>query len=78
MSTLPLDSRQAGIARLLLAGTKVGSLSVVLGVIGVLAAIVLLIDPLSLITVVGFFVLIGFHLGLGGKVYRLSTARAES
>lgn len=59
-------------------GRGFGALSVALGVIGVGAATVLLIDPLSLIAVVGFFALIAFHLVLGWKVYRLSRARMES
>jgi len=43
-------------------------------VIGVVAAVVLLIDPLSAIAVVGFLVLIVFHLVAGWRVYRLSRA----
>jgi hypothetical protein len=53
-------------------GKGFGGVSVVLGVLGVVAATVLLIDPHSPIAVVGVFALIVFHLVLGWKVYRLS------
>ena len=55
-------------------GKGFGGVSVVLGVLGVVAACVLLVDPLSPIAVVGVFALIVFHLVLGGKVYSLSRA----
>lgn len=55
-------------------GKGFGRLSVVLGVAGVVAASVLLVDPRSPIAVVGVFALIVFHLVLGWKVYRLSIA----
>lgn len=55
-------------------GKGFGGLSVVLGVAGVVAAAVLLVDPRSLVAVVGVFALIVFHLVLGWKVYRLSSA----
>jgi hypothetical protein len=55
-------------------GKGFGGLSVVLGVAGVVAASVLLVDPRSLVAVVGVFALIIFHLVLGWKVYRLSRA----
>jgi hypothetical protein len=55
-------------------GKRLGGLSVVLGVAGVLAASVLLVDPRSLVAVVGVFALIVFHLVLGWKVYGLSRA----
>lgn len=55
-------------------GKSFSRLSVVLGVAGVVAAAVLLVDPRSPIAVVGVFVLIVFHLVLGWKVYRLSLA----
>jgi hypothetical protein len=48
--------------------------SVGLGVIGVVAATVVLIDPLSPIAAVGLFALIIFNLVLGWKVYSLSRA----
>jgi len=47
---------------------------VALGVVGVAAAVVLVIDPLSLVAVIGFFALIAFHLATGWKLYRLSRA----
>jgi hypothetical protein len=53
-------------------GKGFGGMSVVLGMLGVVAAAVLLVDPHSPIAVVGFFALIIFHLVLGWKVYRLS------
>jgi hypothetical protein len=46
--------------------------SVVIGVLGVAAGIVLLIDPGSPIALVSILSLIVFHLVLGWKVYRLS------
>jgi hypothetical protein len=55
-------------------GKGFGGLSVALGVAGVVAAAILLVDPRSLVAVVGVFALIIFHLVLGGKVYRLSRA----
>jgi hypothetical protein len=45
---------------------------VVIGVLGVAAGVVLVIDPGSLIAVVGILALIVFHLVLGWKVYSLS------
>jgi hypothetical protein len=48
--------------------------SVVLGVTGVVAASVLLVDPLSLSDFVGVLALIVFHLVVGWKLYCLSRA----
>ena len=53
-------------------GKGFGWVSVVLGVVGVVAAIVLLVDPPSPIAFAGVLVLIVFHLVLGWKVYSLS------
>lgn len=54
-------------------GKGIGGLSVTLGVIGVVAAAGLLVDPLSPIGfVVGILTLIVFHLVVGRKVYALS------
>ncbi len=53
-------------------GKGLGWLSVILGGLGVIAAVVLLVDPSSPIAVVGIFTLIIFHLALGWKVYHLS------
>lgn len=53
-------------------GKGYGRVSVLLGVLGVAAAFVLLIDPASSIAVVSVFVLIIFNLVLGWKVYSLS------
>lgn len=55
-------------------GKGFGGLSVVLGVLGVAAAIVLVIDPTSGIAAVGIFALIVFNLVLGWKVFTLSRA----
>jgi hypothetical protein len=55
-------------------GKGLGWLSAVLGLSGVAAAIVLMIDPTSAIAVVGIFALIVFHLVLGWKVFTLSRA----
>jgi hypothetical protein len=55
-------------------GTGFSGVSVVLGVVGVVAASVLLVDPLSLSAFVGVLALIVFHLVVGWKVYSLSRA----
>jgi hypothetical protein len=47
---------------------------VVLGIVGLAAGAVVLVDPLSLTAAVGIFALIVFHLVLGWKVYGLSRA----
>jgi hypothetical protein len=54
-------------------GKVVGTLSVALGVLGLAAATVMLVDPGSAVAAVGVFALIGFHLVAGWKTYRLST-----
>jgi hypothetical protein len=48
-------------------------LTVLLGIVGLGAATVVLIDPTSLVAALGVFALIGFHLVLGWRVFRLST-----
>jgi hypothetical protein len=55
-------------------GKGFGGLSVVLGVVGVVAASVLLVDPPSPVAVTVMLALIVFHLVLGWKVYSLSRA----
>jgi hypothetical protein len=56
-------------------GKGFGGVSVVIGVVGVVAASVLLVDPLSLsASFIGVLALIIFHLILGWKVYSLSRA----
>ncbi|HKH52312.1 MAG TPA: hypothetical protein VKA77_11065 [Mycobacterium sp.] len=55
-------------------GKVAGNVSVALGVVGLAAATVMLVDPLSAVAAVGIFALIGFHLVAGWKTYRLSTA----
>ena len=54
-------------------GKIAGNVSVALGVVGLAAATVMLIDPLSPVAALGIFALIGFHLVAGWKTYRLST-----
>lgn len=53
-------------------GKGFGGVSVALGVVGGVAACVLLVEPASPIAAVGVFALIVFHLVLGRKVYSLS------
>jgi hypothetical protein len=55
-------------------GKGFGGVSVVLGVVGVVAASVLLVDPHSPSAFAGVLVLIAFHLVLGWKIYSLSRA----
>src|SRR5215217_4184141 len=55
-------------------GKGFGGVSVALGVVGVVAASVLLVDPLSPSAFVGVLALIVFHLVVGWKVYNLSRA----
>jgi len=55
-------------------GRGFGGATVALGVIGIGSASAVLLDPLSPIAVVGFLALIVFHLVLGWKVHRISTA----
>jgi hypothetical protein len=59
-------------------GTGFGGVSVVVGVVGVVAASVLVVDPLSPSAFIGVLALIVFHLILGWKVYGLSRVRRES
>jgi hypothetical protein len=56
-------------------GKGIGAVSVLLGVVGVAAASVLLVDPLSANAFVGVLALIVFHLVVGWKLYGLSRAR---
>jgi hypothetical protein len=53
-------------------GRVVGFLSMLLGAAGLAAGVAVLIDPASSAAALGIFALIGFHLILGWKVYRLS------
>ena len=60
-------------------GKGFGEVSVALGVVGGVAACVLLVDPASPIAAVGgVFTLIVFHLVLGRKVYSLSRGPVDS
>jgi Domain of unknown function (DUF4386) len=56
-------------------GKGIGGVSVVVGVIGVVAASVLVVDPLSPSAFVGVLALIIFHLVVGWKLYSLSRAQ---
>lgn len=58
-------------------GKGYGRVSVVLGVVGLGAAVALLVDPLSFVAVVVIFALIVFHLALGWKVLSLSRPPAN-
>jgi hypothetical protein len=71
---LPIGLLTLGVAMLRTPafGKGVGGVSVVLGVLGVAAAVALVIDPGSLIAVVGILALIVFHIALGWKVFSLS------
>jgi hypothetical protein len=53
-------------------GKVAGNLSVVLGILGLSAATVMLVDPLLPAAALGVFALIGFHLVARWKTYRLS------
>ena len=55
-------------------GKGLGGVSVVVGAVGVVAASVLLIDPLSASAFVGVLALIIFHLVLGWRLYSMSRA----
>ena len=55
-------------------GKGFGGVSVVLGAVGVVAASVLLVDPLSPSAFAGVLALIVFHLVLGWRLYSLSRA----
>ena len=54
-------------------GKAAAWLSMLLGIAALAAGITVLVDPASLVAALGIFALIGFHLILGWKVYRLST-----
>ena len=54
-------------------GKVAGNVSLALGVVGLAAALVMLVDPLSASAALGVLALIGFHLIAGWKTYRLST-----
>jgi hypothetical protein len=71
---LPIGLLTLGVAMLRTPafGKAFGGVSVVLGVLGVAAAVVVVIDPGSIIAVVGILALIVFHIALGWKVYSLS------
>jgi hypothetical protein len=55
-------------------GKGFGWMSLVVGVLGVAAGVVLLIDPGSPMAIVSILSLIVFHIALGWKVYSLSRA----
>jgi hypothetical protein len=76
---LPIGLVAVGIAMLRAPafGKGFGGATVGLGVVGIGSATALLLDPLSPIAVVGFLALIVFHLVLGWKVHRLSSAPVD-
>ena len=53
-------------------GNVAGNVNVVLGIVGLAAATVMLVEPLSPVAALGIFALIGFHFIAGWKTYRLS------
>lgn len=53
-------------------GRGISWLSIVLGIAGLAAGFVVLVDPASLVAALGIFALIAFHLIVGWKAYRLS------
>jgi hypothetical protein len=57
-------------------GKGLGWLSVVLGVVGLAAAVLQMADPASMIGALSFFAIIIFYLVLGWKVYSLSRTRS--
>jgi hypothetical protein len=71
---LPIGLLMLGVAvlRTPAFGRGYGWVSVSLGVAGVAAAVAVVIDPGSIIAVVGILALIVFHIALGWKVYSLS------
>ena len=50
-------------------GKIAGNVSVALGVVGLAAAMVMLVDPLSPVAALGVFALLGFYLIAGWKTY---------
>jgi hypothetical protein len=77
---LPIGVIALGVAMLRVPafGKGFGWMSLVVGVLGVAAGVVLLIDPGSPIAIVSILSLIVFHSALGWKVYSLSRALSES
>jgi hypothetical protein len=54
-------------------GKVAGNVSVALGIVGLGAATIMLVDPLSAVAALSVFALIGFHFVAGWKTYRLSS-----
>jgi hypothetical protein len=52
--------------------------SVMVGTVGLAAGTVVLLDPASLVAALGIFALIGFHIVVGWRTYRLSTVVASA
>jgi hypothetical protein len=75
LQLLPIGVIALGVAMLGTPAFNKGfSWSLVVGVLGVAAGVVLLIDPGSPIAIVSVLSLIAFHIALGWKVYSLSRA----
>ena len=53
-------------------GKLAGNVSLALGIVGLGAATIMLVDPLSPVAALGVFALIAFHFVAGWKTYRLS------
>ena len=53
-------------------GKLAGNVSLALGIVGLGAATIMLVDPLSEVAALGVFALIAFHFVAGWKTYRLS------
>jgi hypothetical protein len=58
-------------------GAGIGTLGIAMGAIGLIAAVVLFVDPLSPVAVIGFFTLIAFNAAVGWRLYSLSRARVQ-
>lgn len=58
-------------------GKRLGAVAMGIGAIGLIAAAVLLLDPLSPVAVIGFFALIAFNGIAGWRLYSLSRGRVE-
>jgi hypothetical protein len=58
-------------------GKRLGAVAMGIGAIGLVAAAVLLLDPLSPVAVIGFFALVAFNGIAGWRLYSLSRGRVE-
>ena len=58
-------------------GSGIATIGIGMGAIGLIAAVVLLVDPLSPVAVIGFFALIAFNSVVGWRLYSLSLVRVQ-